>query len=122
MTNSFGLESHYHVTRMRALDWSQVQNIIECNSRCHWGLPTIAERSPTLENYTRWKHIPICPIFNVHTNFVLYSECEYGNVVRLHLWCKIYKDMNTNQSSLNGLPPLILGFIWDLLLKAKRYF
>ena len=31
--------------------------------RCHWGSPIIHERSPTLENYTRWKHIPMCPLF-----------------------------------------------------------
>ena len=41
MTNSFGLESAYHVTRMRASDWKQVQNIMECNKRCHWSSPTI---------------------------------------------------------------------------------
>ena len=75
MTNSFGFESHKHVTRMRASDWKQVQNIMECNRRCHWGSPTIAERLPIEESYTRWKHIPMCPIFNVHTNYVLYSEC-----------------------------------------------
>ena len=56
--SSFGLESHKHVTRMIASDWSQVQNMMECNRRCHWGLPTIHERSPTLKSYTRWQHIP----------------------------------------------------------------
>ena len=57
MTNSFGLESAYHVTRMVAYDWFQVQNIMECNRRCHWGSPTIAEGSPTLKSYS-------CPVMD----------------------------------------------------------
>ena len=95
MSNSFGLESHYHVTRMRGLDWSQVQNIMECNRRCRWGSPTIAERSPTLENYTRWKHIPMCPIFRN-----IPSVSYKAKSVRLHLRCGMYMDMNTDQDLL----------------------
>ena len=76
MTNSFGFESAYHVTRMGASDWKQVQNIMECNRRCNWGSPTIAERLPFEESYASWKHIPMCPLFKVHTNYVLYSGME----------------------------------------------
>ena len=63
MTNSFGFESAYHVTRIVTSDWKQVQNIMECNRRCHWGSPTIAERLPIEESFVRWKHIPMCPLF-----------------------------------------------------------
>ena len=66
MTNSFGFESHKHVTRMIASDWSQVQNIMECNRRCHWGSPTIAERLPIEESYASWKHILMCPILGIY--------------------------------------------------------
>ena len=75
MTNSFGFESHKLVTRMRAPDWSQVQNMIVANRRSHWGSPTIAERLPIEESYASWKHIPMCAIFSVQINYVFYSEC-----------------------------------------------
>ena len=92
MTNSFGLESAYHVTRMVAYDWFQVQNIMECNRRCHWGSPTIAERLPIEESYASWKHILMCPIFriiptmsniaNVTGNDARLATCIPSNIVK----------------------------------------
>ena len=82
MANSFGLESAYQVTRIRASDWSQVQNIMECNRRCHWGSPTIAERLPIEESYARWKHIPMCPLFR-NIPSVSYIANVTGNDARL---------------------------------------
>ena len=38
-----------------------------CNLITHWGSTTIAERLPIEESCASWKHIPMCPIFKVHT-------------------------------------------------------
>ena len=83
--NEFGFKTPNHVTRIRASDWKQVQNMMECNRRCHWGSPTIAERLPIEESYTSWKHIPMCPIFsnipsvsyiaNVTGNYARWATC-----------------------------------------------
>ena len=57
------LESAHHVTRMRPLDWSQVENVIEGMEVAIRVHPPLLKGLQERTSLQSGRHIPVCPLF-----------------------------------------------------------
>ena len=81
--------------------------------------PTTAERSPTLKSYAMWKHISMCSLFKVHTNYVLWSE---WNVLMMCVWLHACNRYSSGSKFLKDYLNKILTSLFESKGLSKSWF